>query len=120
MRAHPDGCPDEPDPAVEVRDQLRSDAVPLQLNALDALDVARRDAAADGARLCPHLAGEAVEKLVALEPDAPARDASFPHFHSLAGWAQPAAAAELYTQVWARSAERSCAAQVAAEQPEVG
>jgi len=117
VRARPDGCPDEPVPAAEALDQLQADAARLEPNESDAWDGARRGEAADvHHQLQTLLAAEDAGKSADPERAVPVQDASFLPELPLGplALAEQDAVAELYTPDEARSAEQSCAAQVAA------
>jgi hypothetical protein len=117
VRARPAGCPDEQVPAAEALDQRQADAARLEPNESDAWDGARRGEAADvHHQLQTLLAAEDAGKSADPERVARAPGASFPPQLPLAVLVlvEQDAVAELYTPDEARSAEQSCAAQVAA------
>jgi ribonuclease E len=115
-KALPDGSPDAPAPAAEAPDLRPADACPSATAAWGASDAALR-VLRPGAADHPALADAAAEKLVVPAQDVPELDATCPEPKpQLVPWAQPAEAAELYTQVAAPSAARSCAATEAAAQ----
>jgi hypothetical protein len=110
VRAPPADCPDEPDPAAEAPDPLRSDAVPLPRYASGAWAGARPDVRAGAVHPRLRLADEDAGRSAAPEQDAQARGASFPQLHWLAAWARVDAAAELYIRAAVQSGEQSFAA----------
>jgi hypothetical protein len=116
-RVLPDDCPGEPVPAAEGRARHRSGARPQESSAWDASVGVRPDGAADAAhRVRLALADADAGKLAGQEQGGRVQDA-FP-------WAilrlEPqAGVAELYKQDAVQSAEQSCAAQEAAERPEL-
>ena len=117
MQAHRDGFRGEPAREAEGLDQLQSDADQWEPSASDAWDGARRGEAADGLlQLLALLAAGDAGKSADLERVARAQDAWFPPELPLGplALAEQGAVAELYTPDEARSAEQSCAAQVAA------
>jgi hypothetical protein len=121
-QAHQDGCPDEQDPEVEVRGQPQSDESQSALAASDAWADVRPDAVADAALLLREQPQDGdAGKSVDLAPDGPAPDAALQQERLPALQAMLVAAAELYKQDAAQSAERSCAEQGAEAQsvPEV-
>jgi hypothetical protein len=114
-QAHRDGFPDEPARAAEALGQLQSDAAQLEPSAWDALDGARRDAAADANRQRQALLADGgAGKSADPERVARARDASFlPELPlALLVLVEQDAAVEPYKPDEAQSAEQSCAAQV--------
>jgi hypothetical protein len=116
-KAHQDGCPDELAREEEGLGQLRVDAAQSEPSAWDAWDGARRGEAADAPlQLLALLAAGDAGKWADPERVGRAQDAWFlPEIPPgpLAP-AEQGAVAELYTPDEARSAEQSCAAQVAA------
>jgi hypothetical protein len=116
-QAHRDGFRDERAREAEGLDQLQSDADQWEPSASDASDGARRGEAADALlQLLALLAAGDAGKSADPGRVARARDASFLSELPLGplALAEQDAVAELYTPDAARSAEQSCAAQVAA------
>lgn len=112
-----DGCPDEPVPAAEGQDQLRSDAVPWEQIASDASDAALPDGAEDAAHLLLSLLVAADAGIWAdLAPDDPALVAQIQPGCQLERLGQVVldAVAALCTQDADQSAARSSAAQAVA------
>jgi len=120
-QAHRDGFPDEPVRAEEGLDQLQADAAQSGPTAWDAWDGARRDEAADAPHqlLALPAAGDA-EKSADPEQAVREQDALFLPTLLLAQLepAEQGEEAEPYRPDVVRSAEQSCAAQVAVARPQ--